>query len=207
MWGKNIANIGLRSHLPKMPKIVKVQSMSNNTNGQHSKPPAKVVNEDENSSTTPMPNKNDNTNANQDDSCIYIEDEQMLNKSDIIKSFVAPTSGDDTRGDLSIAVTASGDAIAAKMATNGQENDEGGQVVSDLDESVTSLGSTIDDYNYYNSRLFEDDLNGQVGAAGGQNGTAAGVDDCAGQSSVDEFAAELDDINRSHSYEETTKSK
>lgn len=77
-----------------------------------------------------------------DDSCIYIDDEQILNKSDIIRSFA-----DDVTSPM-------------KAAANGAESRS--RHPSDLDDddadvSVTSFGSSLDDYNYYNSKLFDDD--------------------------------------------------
>lgn len=64
-----------------------------------------------------------------------------MNKSDIIKSFAA--NSDVGTDNISV------------LKKNGD------RAHSDIDEeddvSVSSFGSSLDDYNYYNSRLFDDD--------------------------------------------------
>ena len=122
----------------------------------------------------------------EDDSSIFIDDEHLLNKSDIIKSFVA---NDESLGrDVSInaATTATAATITTTSSDEKTKKKENEQADSDLDdESVTSFGSSIDDYNYYNSRLFDDD---------DEDDNDDGDDDVdAGQSSMEEFADELDE--------------
>lgn len=115
----------------------------------------------------------------EDDSCIYIDDEQLLNKSDIIKSFVANDESSVGRDVSMSAVTSTAAAIATAVGDE-KAKKENEQANSDLDdESVSSFGSSIDDYNYYNSRLFDDDDDEDV--------------DDGGQSSREEFADELDE--------------
>lgn len=115
----------------RVPKIVKVQSLSSiNENQAESNPKIDKPGPLE-------PKKED------DDACIFIDDDQILNKSDIIKSFAAVS--DDNRESLGLITS----AVAKKKD----------DLVSDLDESssITSFGSSLDDYNYYNSRLFDDE--------------------------------------------------
>lgn len=110
----------------------------------------------------------EDTTGKEDETSIYIDEEQLLNKSDIIKSFVA--NSDDNR-DVSIRPTATTTTTTTATTvpvvttttttttankldeTNVKKDEE----ASDLDEeSVSSFGSSIDDYNYYNARLFDD---------------------------------------------------
>lgn len=104
--------------------------------------PEKSTVEEKTTNETPAATKTPSTTRKDDDeSCIYIDDEQLLNKSDIIKSFAA--NSDVGTDNISV------------LKKNGD------RAHSDIDEeddvSVSSFGSSLDDYNYYNSRLFDDD--------------------------------------------------
>lgn len=106
-----------------------------------------VTNKSSNSTTTVQNNQPD------DENCIYIDDDQLLDKSDIIKSFIA-TSEDNNNKEMK----------NGSIEINEKEKEEVEEVEveeEDVEDDDESIGSSLDDFNYYNTRLddsSEDDL-------------------------------------------------
>jgi hypothetical protein len=93
-------------------------------------------------------------NQPDDENCIYIDDDQLLDKSDIIKSFIA-TSEDNNNKEMK------NGSLEINEKEKEDEVEEGEVEEEDAEDDDESIGSSLDDFNYYNTRLddsSEDDL-------------------------------------------------